>query len=148
MYITKYICVCVFKYENVFVCIYVCICSYVCLYYLSDRAFIRYKYSCICVYASAHGICACIWLYEYWLKVKLVPCFVFAMFKDSRSSFVCGNEFIIFIHTYAILYSILSAHIHMHQNAHTLNHNRTNKCTYRHTNMHTSVYKCTFVVCV
>lgn len=128
---------------------FVCICSYVCLYYLSDRAFIRYKYSCICVYASAHGICACIWLYEYWLKVKLVPCFVFAMFKDSRSSFVCGNEFIIFIHTYAILYSILlNAHIHMHQNAHTLNHNRTNKCTYRLTNMHTSVYKCTFVVCV
>lgn len=52
MCIYIWICICIH------LCTYVCICSYVCLYYLSDRAFIRYKYSyiCMCVCMQVHMV--------------------------------------------------------------------------------------------
>lgn len=102
------------------------------------------------MYVNTHTYTYC--TYAYWLKVKLVPCFVFAMFKDSRSSFVCGNEFILFYlymyvqytYTYTCIWTFciqihLSARLgrlHTLIIAHTHRYAHTYACMYMYMHMH------------
>lgn len=129
----KYINICMYIYTFVNIHTYICTYSYVCSYiqvytyfsldrsnascgYIFDRPYVHLYMFILYMYAVA--TCTyCVCMYAFWLKVKLVPCFLFAMFKDSRSSFVCGNEFILF--TCTLIHTLTLTHWSTHmQHAH------------------------------